>query len=49
MLANDVTDNGLIFKIYKQLIQVNNNTKSPIQKMGRRNRHFSKEEIQKDA
>ena len=35
MVANDVTDNGLIFKIYKQLIQLNN-TKSPIQKNGQK-------------
>ena len=27
MLANDVTDKGLIFKIYKQLIQLRNKNK----------------------
>ena len=35
--ANDVTDKGLILKIYKQLIQLNiKKPKQPNQKMGRR-------------
>ena len=40
--ANETTDKGLIFKIYKQLIQ--QGSKQPNQKD--LNRHFSKEDIQ---
>ena len=35
IVQNDVTDKGLISKIDKQLIQLNNNSKKPNQKMRR--------------
>ena len=46
IFANDVTDNGLIFQIYRQLILLNIKTNSSIKKWKDLNTHFSKKDIQ---
>ena len=46
IFANDVTDKGLIFRIYKQFVMLNSiKTNRALKKWTDLNRYFSKEDI----